>query len=86
MTTALLGHLRTAGLPGHFTMHAFRVEGSLSKSLPGTAVDEIVKIGGWKTESVAKYYIGAITSGSVHDSKRKRGQSYASASELPFVA
>ena len=86
MTTALQGHLRAAGLPSHFTMHSFRVGGSLSKSLPGTEVDEIMKIGGWKTESVAKYYIGAITSGSVHDSKRKRGQSYASASELPFVA
>ena len=84
MTTALQGHLRAAGLPSHFTMHTFRVGGYLSKSLNGTAVDEIMKIGGWKTESVAKYYIGATSGGKVHGSKRKRGQSYASASELPL--
>ena len=58
MTTALQGHLRAAGLPSHFTMHSFRVGGSLSQSLDGTAVDKIMKIGGWKTESVAKYYTG----------------------------
>ena len=38
MTTALQAHLRAAGLPSHFTMHSFRVGGSLSKSLVGTAV------------------------------------------------
>ena len=58
--------------------------GSLSKSLDGAAMYENMKIGGWKTESVAKYNIGAISSRKVHDSKRKRGQSYASASELPL--
>ena len=42
MTTALQAHLRAAGLPSHFTMHSFRVGGSLSKSLAGTAVDEIM--------------------------------------------
>ena len=46
MTTALKGRLRAAGLPSHFTMHSFRVGGSLNKSLAGTAVGEIVKIGG----------------------------------------
>ena len=64
-------------------MHSFHVGGSLSKSLAGTAV-EIMKIGGWKTESVAKFYIGATSSEKVLGSKRKRGQSYASASELPL--
>ena len=54
MTTTLRGHLRAAGLPSHFTMHSFHVRGSFSKSLAGTAVDEIMKIGGWQT--VAKYY------------------------------
>ena len=44
-------------------MQSFRVGGSLSKSLAGTAVDEIMQIGGWKTESVAKYYIGATSTG-----------------------
>ena len=82
MTNALQAHLRAAGLPSLFTMQSFRVGGSLSKSLAGTAVDEIMQIGGWKTESVAKYYIGATSSGKVLGSKRTRGQSYASASEL----
>ena len=84
VTTALQAHLRAAGLPSHFTMHSFCVGGSLSKSLAGTTVDEIMQISGWKTESVAKYYIGATSGGKVHGSKRKRGQSYASASELPL--
>ena len=41
-----------------------------------------MKNGGWKTESVAKYYIGATASGQVRGSKKKRGQSYADASDL----
>ena len=49
MATALQAHLRAAGLPSHFTMRSFRMGGSLSKSLAGTAVDEIMKIGRWKT-------------------------------------
>ena len=65
-------------------MHSFRVGGSLSKSLAGTAVDEIMKIGGWKTESAAKYYIGTTSSGQVRGSKEKGGHSYADASELPL--
>ena len=31
-------------------------------SLKVTAVDDIMKIGGWKTEHVARYYIGPTTS------------------------
>ena len=65
-------------------MHSLRVGGSLCKSLAGTAVDEIMKIGGWKTESVAKNYIGATSSGQLRGSKKKRGQSYADASDLPL--
>ena len=84
MTTVLQAHLRAAGLPSHFTMHSFRLGGSLSKSLAGTAVDEIMKIGGWKTAALAKYYIGATSSGKMRGRKRKRGQSYACASELPL--
>ena len=52
-------------MPDHFTMHSFRVGGSLSKSLAGTAVDEIMKIAGCKTEGIARYYIGATTSKTV---------------------
>ena len=62
MTIALQGHFWAAGLPSCFTMHSFRVGGSLSKSLAGTVVDEIMKNSGWKTESVAKYYSGATQS------------------------
>ena len=46
MIASLQAHLREAGLPDHFTMHYFRVGGSLTRSLAGTAVDEIMKIGG----------------------------------------
>ena len=63
-------------------VHSFRVEGSLRKYLAATSVDETMKIGGWKTESVAKYDIGATSSENVHGNKRKHGQSYSSASDL----
>ena len=50
-------------IPAHFTMHPFRVGGSLSKSLAGTPVDEFtLQLGGWKTEAMARHYIGATTS------------------------
>ena len=56
-----------------------------AKSLAETAVGEIMKIGGWKTESIAKYSVGAASSEQVHDSKKKNlGLSYADASELPL--
>lgn len=84
MTADLQGHLRRANLPSHFTMHSFRVGGSLSKSLAGTAMDEIMQIGGWKTESVAKYYIGATTSKAVQGGKRQRDGAYADASAWPL--
>ena len=62
MKTAFQRHLRAAGLPDHFTIHSFRVGGSLSQSLAGTPVDEIMKIGGWKTRKVAEHYIGQTRS------------------------
>ena len=63
MTTSLQSHLKAAGLPQYFTMHSFRVGGSFSKSLGGTPVDEIMHLGGWKTEAMVKHYIGPTTSG-----------------------
>ena len=86
MTTALQGHLRAVGMPDHCTMHSFRIGGSVSKSLAGTVVDEIMKIGGWKTERIAKCYIGPTTSSRVSASKRQRGRTYATASDLPLSA
>ena len=65
-------------------MHSFRVGGSLTRPLAGTAVDEIMKIGGWTTEPIVKYPIGATSSGRVQVDKRKRGQRYADASRLPL--
>lgn len=72
MTASLHIHLRAAALSDRFTMHYFRVGGSLSKSLSGTAVDEIIKIGGWKKQQVARYYIGATARAPAGASKRKR--------------
>ena len=46
-------YLRTAELLSHFMMYSFCVEGSPSTFLTGAAVDEIIKTGGWKTESTA---------------------------------
>ena len=91
MTAALQARLRAAGIPGQFRMHLFRVGGSVSRSLEGTAVDEIMKIGGWKTERVAPYYIGATTGASSatskskrdERSKRERDRDYAAAIDLP---
>lgn len=48
-------------LPGRFTVHSIRVGGSLGESLAGTTMDELVKLGGWKTESVTEHYIGLST-------------------------
>lgn len=53
MMAFLQSHLREADLPAPFTIHSFRVGGSLSEFLAVTAVDEIMNLGGWKTESVA---------------------------------
>lgn len=84
MTIALQGQLRAAELPSHFTMQNFCVGVSLSNSLAETAVNEILKHFGWDMESLAKYYIEATSSGKEHGTKRKCGQRYPVASELPL--
>ena len=73
--------MRAAELPNNFMMHSFRVGGSPSKFWTGAAVDEIMKIGAWKTESIAEFKIGVTSSGQ-EGSKKKRCQSYADDSEL----
>ena len=53
------------GRPGDFRVPisaAQRMGWNLTGGYLGTAVDEIMKIGSWKTESVAKYYIGTTSS------------------------
>ena len=62
-------------------MHSYRVGGASSTFWTGAAVDEIMKIGAWKTESIAEYKIGATSSGQ-EGSKKKRCQSYSDSSEL----
>ena len=84
MTAALQGHLRMAGLPYHFTMHSVCVGGSVTESLACAAVDKIIKIGRWNTESIAKYYMGSTTSTGVRASKRTRDHGYARANESPL--
>ena len=42
ITTALQGHLQEAGLPTFFTMHCFRVGGSLSRAMAGEAIEQIM--------------------------------------------
>ena len=81
-----------SGLWGRTARATFRVGGSLSKALEGTAVDGIMKIGGWKTEQVARYSIGVTTSaprdaaGQKRNvvSKRQRESDYATAMDLPL--
>ena len=72
-------------------MHSFRVGGSLCKSLAGTAGDEIMKTGGWKTQRVAGHYIGATTSAAATfegkrdwGSRRERDNGYAIAMDFPL--
>ena len=52
--------MRAAELPNHFMMHSFSVRGASSTFGTGAAVDEIMKIGAWKTESIAEYKIGHL--------------------------
>ena len=73
MTATLQAHLRAGGLPDPFTIHLFRVGGSLCKSLAGTAVNKIMKIGGWKTERVVRYYIGPTTSAGANSEGEGKG-------------
>ena len=84
MTTTPQGHLRAAGLPSRFTIIPFAWKVPSAKTFARTAFDENMKIDGWKTESVAKYYIGATSSGKEHGSERKCDRSYAGAGELPL--
>ena len=41
----------TTELVNHFRMYSYRVECSSNTFLTGAAVDDIIKTGGWKTES-----------------------------------
>ena len=93
MTAAMPMYLCAAGLPDNYTMHSFRVEGLLSKSLAGTAVDDMKKIWGWKTEALARHHIDAPTlhsaaaggTGEKCDGfpKRKSESAYAADNDLP---
>lgn len=47
-------------------------------------MDEIIKIGVWKTEKVATHYFDSTTSTWVVAPKRQRDNAYAAAVELPL--
>ena len=66
-------------------MHSLRVGGSLSEPLAGTAVDEIMKLGGWRTERVATAYIGATTSEATKGQRRQLDADYDAADKLPLA-
>lgn len=86
----MLARLKVAGLPSHFTKHSFGVGGSLmTHSMSGTAVDEIMKIWGWKTRAVVENCIvGPTTTRGVHmaGSKRKSSEGYCDSNQLPLSA
>lgn len=84
MTSTLQASLTAAELPNHFTMHPFRVGGSLSKSLEGTAVKEIMQIAGWKTEAMARHYIGPTVGPAGSRSKSKLDHEYSHADRSPL--
>ncbi|CAM9462373.1 unnamed protein product [Ectocarpus sp. 4 AP-2014] len=69
-------------LSDKFTVHSFRLGGSLTQSLSGTAVDEGMKLGGWKTAHVASGTSGRPLAVQVGGSKRKQGGDYALANDL----
>ena len=56
----------------------------MSKSLAGTPMDDIMHMGGRKTESITRYYIGSKTSTRVAGATRQREQACADASDLPL--
>ena len=83
MTATLQDHLfvgRRAAEPLH---DAFLSRGRLPKHISDRGGGGRNHKGGWKTESIAKYYVGAASGGQV-GSKRKYGQSYANFNELPL--
>ena len=77
MTRALQSHLQEASLSTLFTLHSFRVGGSLSRAMAGEAIEQIMQVGGWKTEAIARYYVEP-------SAKRRRAQDYSAANEAPL--
>ena len=60
------------GSANRILVGAPRVGDSVIKSLAGTAVDEVMNVGGWKTHIIPKDYLGSTASARVSESKRKR--------------
>eukprot|EP00752_Nemacystus_decipiens_P014962 g13321.t1 len=54
VTKALQSHLQEAGLPTLFTVLSFRVGGSLSRSMAGEAIEQIMQVWGGRTEEIAR--------------------------------
>ena len=59
MTTRLRHHMEAAGLTTKkYTMHSFRVGSAVSQALQGNSLMDIMRNVFWKSEVVAKRYIG----------------------------
>ena len=59
MTARLRHHMETAGLTNKkYTMHSFRVGSAVSQALQGTSLVDIMRNVFWKSEVVAKRYVG----------------------------
>lgn len=58
-------------------MHSFRVGGSLSRSLAGESIEQIMQVGGWKTEAITRYYVEP-------SAKRQRARTYNAANAAPL--
>ena len=62
MTANLQGYLKAAQMDHHYTMHSFRVGGAASHQMSGTPFDVLMEYVGWKSDGVARRYIGATPS------------------------
>ena len=67
-------------------MHPLRVGGSERKSLVGTIVDVIIKIGRWKSDKVGNFSIGSATRTRIQLSTRKRDHACATDRERVATA
>lgn len=61
-----------AGLPEHFTVHSFRVGGSLTRSLASKTVEQIMQMGGLKTEAIARYNVEPSSAGAYIHRRKQR--------------
>ena len=59
MTRLLQSYLKRAGMSNKSTMHSFRAGGAVAQALAGEDIAAIMRRGFWKTEAIARRYLGA---------------------------